>query len=84
MLAGEPGTQQAEGTGNTEKLECGLFFRSVGYRGVEIPGIPFEEKRGVFPNKKGRIMDNNNIVPGIYTAGCLITEGARGEGGGWS
>lgn len=70
-LTGESGNQQAEGTGYTEKLECGLFFRSVGYRGVEIPGIPFEEKRGVFPNNKGRIMDNNDIVPGLYTAGWI-------------
>ena len=70
-LTGESGNQQAEGTGYTEKLECGLFFRSVGYRGVEIPGVPFEEKRGVFPNNKGRIMDNNDIVPGLYTAGWI-------------
>jgi ferredoxin--NADP+ reductase len=49
-LVGEPGNQWAEGTGETRTLPCGVFFRSVGYRGVPIPGIPFDQKKGVIPN----------------------------------
>ena len=52
-------------------MACGLFFRSVGYRGVEIPGVPFEARRGVFPNEGGRIADNGAPVPGLYAAGWI-------------
>ena len=70
-LAGEAGEQWAEGTGQTDTMACGLFFRSVGYRGVEIPGVPFEARRGVFPNEGGRIADNGAPVPGLYAAGWI-------------
>ena len=70
-LAGEAGDQWAEGTGQTDTMACGLFFRSVGYRGVEIPGVPFEARRGVFPNEGGRIVDNGAPVPGLYAAGWI-------------
>ena len=63
-LAGDAGDQWAEGTGQTDTVDCGLFFRSVGYRGVEIPGVPFEARRGVFPNAAGRIVDDGAPVPG--------------------
>src|SRR5213079_2327268 len=29
-----------------ETLECGLVFRSVGYRGVGLPDVPFDDARG--------------------------------------
>lgn len=70
-LAGEAGNQWAEGTGETAAMECGLFFRSVGYRGVEIPGVPFEARRGVFPNEAGRIVADGAPVPGLYAAGWI-------------
>ena len=70
-LAGEAGGQWAEGTGQTREMACGLFFRSVGYRGVAIPGVPFDQKRGVFPNETGRITDNGAVVSGLYAAGWI-------------
>ena len=70
-LAGDAGDQWAEGTGQTDTVDCGLFFRSVGYRGVEIPGVPFEARRGVFPNAAGRIVDDGAPVPGLYAAGWI-------------
>jgi len=70
-LAGEPGKQWAEGTGETFELECGSFFRSVGYRGIPIPGVPFDDKKGVFPNVEGRILDGDGIVPGLYAVGWI-------------
>ena len=70
-LAGDAGKQWAEGTGETYLLECGSFFRSVGYRGVPIEGIPFEDKRGVFPNNAGRLTDGGTIVPGLYAVGWI-------------
>jgi ferredoxin/flavodoxin---NADP+ reductase len=57
--------ERAVATGETETLECGLVFRSVGYRGVELPGVPFDEKSGTIPNEGGRVGD------GVYCAGWI-------------
>ncbi len=70
-LSGEPFKQAARATGETFELECGLLFRSIGYRGVAISGVPFDEKRGVFPNNAGRITDNGEVVRGVYTTGWI-------------
>jgi ferredoxin--NADP+ reductase len=70
-LAGDSGNQWAEGTGETVEMDCGLFFRSVGYRGVPIEGLPFDDRRGVFPNKGGRITKDEMTVPGMYAAGWI-------------
>src|SRR4051794_11062605 len=42
-------------TGERETLECGLVFRSVGYQGVGLPGLPFDERRGTILNEAGRV-----------------------------
>ena len=71
-LTGEAGAQKARGTGNREALACGLVFRSVGYRGVAIPGVPFDEGRGVFRNQAGRVTDTSgDPVPGLYCSGWI-------------
>src|SRR5690606_4628504 len=46
-LTGEPFKIKAAGTGETEEIPCGLVFRSVGYRGIAVPGAPFDENAGV-------------------------------------
>lgn len=70
-LSGEAGRQKSRGTGELEDLDCDIFFRSVGYRGVPIPGVPFREDWGVFENEDGRITDNGVVVPGMYCAGWI-------------
>jgi ferredoxin--NADP+ reductase len=70
-LTGEPGAQRASGTGATERIDCGAVFRSVGYRGVPIAGVPFDEKAGVFPNVEGRITRDGKVVPGLYAVGWI-------------
>ncbi|MFQ5994801.1 MAG: NADP oxidoreductase [Acidiferrobacterales bacterium] len=70
-LEGAPSQQVARETGEVEELPCGALFRSIGYRGVPIDGVPFDERRGVFPNQDGRIIDGNKIVPGLYAAGWI-------------
>jgi ferredoxin--NADP+ reductase len=52
-------------TGEQELVECGVVFRSVGYRGVELPGVPFDERSGTIPNERGR------VSPGVYVAGWI-------------
>lgn len=76
-LEGEPFRQAARDTGEREQLACGLVLRSIGYRGVAIPGVPFDEERGVIPTRDGRVLDGREIVPGFYAAGW-IKRGATG------
>lgn len=71
ILEGEAGKQRAKGTGEKITLDCGLVFRSIGYRGIPIPGVPFHEQWGVFPNEAGRITDNGVVVEGLYVAGWI-------------
>ena len=70
-LTGDPGRQKSTGTGNTRELDCGLLFRSVGYRGSAIPGVPFHEQWGIIYNEAGRVTDDGKVVPGLYTAGWI-------------
>ena len=44
-----------------------MVLRSVGYRGVALPGVPFDEKRGVIANDEGRVTGR----VGEYTAGWI-------------
>jgi ferredoxin--NADP+ reductase len=52
-------------TDERETIECGLVFRSVGYRGVALPELPFDERRGTIRNDRGR------VEPGVYCAGWI-------------
>jgi ferredoxin--NADP+ reductase len=70
-LTGEPGKQKSRGTGETEEMDCGLLFRSVGYRGTAIPGVPFQEAWGVIENECGRVIADGKPVPGLYAAGWI-------------
>jgi len=54
-LVVEGGRIVARPTGETETIPCGLVLRSVGYQGVALPGVPFDERRGVIPNSGGRV-----------------------------
>ncbi len=76
-LVGDPGKQKVRGTGKFEDIEAGIFFRSVGYRGIPIKGLPFSEQTGIIPNHAGRVMDNEEIYTGWYVAGW-IKRGASG------
>jgi ferredoxin--NADP+ reductase len=54
-LVEEDGRIVARPTGETETIPCGLVLRSVGYQGVALPGVPFDERRAVIPNAGGRV-----------------------------
>ncbi len=55
-LEEQNGRPVAVPTDERETLECGLVFRSVGYRGVPLPDLPFDERRGTIQNERGRIV----------------------------
>lgn len=67
------GAIQARPTGEMESVPVGLAFRSVGYRGVGIPGLPFDERRGIIPNEGGRILNipSGTALPGAYAVGWI-------------
>lgn len=70
-LEGEPMKLRAVGRGIYQDIPCGLLFRSVGYRGTEMPQVPFDHSRGVIPNRDGRVVDNGTPVVGFYTCGWI-------------
>ena len=64
---------KARGTGETFDLEAGIVFRSIGYFGEPVPGVPFDRVSGVFPNEDGRITQSvgGAVVPRLYAAGWI-------------
>ncbi len=66
------GSVRAVATDQTETIPCGIVFRSVGYRGVPLPGTPFDETSGTMPNAGGRVLDAAGVaIPGVYAAGWI-------------
>ena len=57
LYRAEDGSVRSRPTGEYEELKAGLVFRSIGYQGVPLPGVPFHEKWGVIHNEKGRVTD---------------------------
>ncbi len=58
-------------TGGTVDVDAGLVLSSIGYHGVAVPGLPFDERRGIIPNDEGRVMDGDSPVPGVYVTGWI-------------
>jgi ferredoxin--NADP+ reductase len=73
LLADEDGNLRAHHTGDEELIPCELVLRSVGYRGVGIEGLPFDERAGTILNAGGRVLSapGGPPLPGVYTAGWI-------------
>lgn len=73
LVRGADGYLSAEGTGEYETLEAGLVLRSVGYRGVALPDVPFDDSRGVIPNRVGRLLTSpdGEHAPCEYAVGWI-------------
>jgi ferredoxin/flavodoxin---NADP+ reductase len=65
LEADTAGALRAVATDERETLSTGIVFRSVGYRGAALPGVPFDEGTGTVPNDRGR------VEPGVYVAGWI-------------
>ncbi len=70
---GSDGSLRPKATDRFETFDAGLVFRSIGYKGVPLPDVPFDEKNGVIPNKQGRVYDpkSEQLVTGVYAAGWI-------------
>jgi ferredoxin--NADP+ reductase len=71
LAADDQGTLRPNPTGTTEDLPVDKLFKSIGYRGTPVPGVPFEEKRGIVPNVEGRVVEQpgGEVRVGHYAAG---------------
>lgn len=60
-------------------LDTGLVLRAIGYRGVPITDVPFDEVHCVVPNVEGRVQTSvdGDPVRGLYVTGW-IKRGATG------
>jgi ferredoxin--NADP+ reductase len=67
------GGLRAQPTDERETIAAGLAFRAIGYRGIPLPGVPFDERSGVIPNQAGRVLDPGSgaPVPGEYVVGWI-------------
>jgi ferredoxin--NADP+ reductase len=68
------GSVRAVPSGRTEDIPVQLVFRSVGYRGVEIPGLPFDAEQGLLPNAEGRVVEHagsHTALDGVYACGWI-------------
>jgi ferredoxin--NADP+ reductase len=72
LEADSNGRVRAVPTDEREVVPCGIVFRSVGYLGVPLPGVPFDEATGTMPNLTGRVLDESGAaIPGLYCAGWI-------------
>jgi ferredoxin--NADP+ reductase len=73
LVSSDNGRIRPEPTDRFETLPAGLVFRSVGYRGVPLPEIPFRDDWGTVPNCKGRVLEtvDGNPLPGIFVTGWI-------------
>ena len=69
----DSGAIRPRDTGERETIECGVVFRSIGYKGIGLDGVPFDDRRGVIPNDGGRVVDpeSGEQAPGQYAVGWI-------------
>jgi ferredoxin--NADP+ reductase len=60
LVSDDSGRVVAKDTGARDELPVQLVVRSVGYRGVPTPGLPFDDKSGTIPNSGGRVAGSRN------------------------
>src|SRR6187551_1090501 len=66
------GSVRAVATDDREVIPCGIVFRSVGYRGVGLPGVPYDDRSGTIPNDGGRVLREDAApIAGVYCAGWI-------------
>ena len=71
LQADDSGTPRPKPTGTDERLDVDLLFKAIGYRGEPVPGVPFEDRKGIVPNVDGRVVEQlgGDVRPGHYCAG---------------
>jgi ferredoxin/flavodoxin---NADP+ reductase len=71
-LQDQDGGLRACATDTIEELDCGIVFRSIGYRGTPLEGLPFDERQGTIPHELGRILHKSGEqLLGDYVVGWI-------------
>jgi ferredoxin--NADP+ reductase len=67
------GGLRAAATDERETIPAGLAFRAIGYRGIPLPDVPFDQRSAVIPNNGGRVLDPDSGTPlaGEYVVGWI-------------
>ncbi len=73
LVPAPAGGLRAEATDERETLRAGLAFRAIGYRGIPLPGVPFDERSAIIPNRAGRVLDpaSGATLAGEYVVGWI-------------
>jgi ferredoxin--NADP+ reductase len=73
LVVSDDGGLRAQATEDRETIPAGLAFRAIGYRGIPLPGVPFDERSAVIPNEAGRVIDQETgeQLPGEYVVGWI-------------
>ena len=73
LVADDEGNLRARATEEHETLPAGLVFRAIGYRGIALPDVPFDERSAVIPNESGRVLDpdTGEAIPGEFVVGWI-------------
>ncbi|MFR9751540.1 FAD-dependent oxidoreductase [Nocardia sp. 004] len=79
LYSAPDGQVRAVAVEESGRLTTGLVLTSVGYRGVALPGLPFDEHAAVIPNREGRVLERSGgeVLAGVYAVGW-IKRGASG------
>jgi ferredoxin--NADP+ reductase len=71
-LRDESGRLSACSTDTIEELDCGIVFRSIGYRGIPLEGLPFDERSCTIPHAGGRVLEEQGgPLRGDYVVGWI-------------
>ncbi|KAL6781621.1 ARH1 [Auxenochlorella protothecoides x Auxenochlorella symbiontica] len=81
LEASPSGAARSVPTGESVLLPADLVLKSIGYRSIPVPGLPFDAERGVVPNRMGQVLESvaadAPAVPGLFVVGWL----SRGPSG---
>jgi ferredoxin--NADP+ reductase len=73
LVPGPGGGLRAQATDERETIPTGLVFRAIGYRGIPLPGVPFDERAATIPHNAGRVLHPTTgaPLPGEYVVGWI-------------
>jgi ferredoxin--NADP+ reductase len=73
LVPGDDGALRPRATDESETIAAGLAFRAIGYRGMPLPGVPFDDRAAVILNEGGRVLDPDSRAPlaGEYVVGWI-------------
>ena len=61
---------------SVRRSPAGLAFRAIGYRGMPLPGVPFDERSAIIPNEGGRVLDPQS---GACSPASTSSAGSSGD-----